>query len=87
MSEKENAKKKKNSKIKDSDTTKILIPTALAKEIEIQCKETGFDSVSSYVTFVLRQLIAGVDPQRKEVYSKEEKKKLSKRLEGLGYLD
>ncbi|MBW2990873.1 CopG family transcriptional regulator [Candidatus Woesearchaeota archaeon] len=71
----------------ESNTTQVSIPAELAKKIEIRCKETGFDSLSSYVTFVLRQLMAGVDPQRKQVYSKEEKKKVSDRLKGLGYLD
>ena len=70
-----------------SNTTNISIPTTLADNIKIRCKETGFNSVSEYVTFVLEQVLLNIKSEKKEVYSKEEKKKVSNRLKGLGYLD
>lgn len=39
--------------------TTISIPTPLAEKVKKQIKGTGFSSLSSYVTYVLREVISG----------------------------
>jgi Arc/MetJ-type ribon-helix-helix transcriptional regulator len=41
--------------------TTISIPTPLAEKIKKRIKGTGFTSLSSYVTYVLREVISGSD--------------------------
>jgi len=67
--------------------TPILIPTPLAEKIKKRIKGTGFTSLSSYVTYVLREVISGIDKESKEVFSKEDEEKVKERLRALGYLD
>ena len=64
--------------------TTISIPTALAEKIE----GTGFHSLSSYVTYVLRELLASMEEEGAgEALTKEEEEKIKERLRALGYLD
>lgn len=75
------------------EKTTISIPTALAEKIRDRCRGTGFNSLSDYITYVLRQVISNVG--KKETKPKEKKETLSKRdeeivkdrLRKLGYLD
>ena len=63
--------------------TTISIPTPLAEKIE----GTGFNSLSSYVTYVLREVISGMDEEADEGFSKEDEERVKDRLRALGYLD
>ncbi len=63
----------------------IKIPASLYKKIEERIEGTGFSSVSSYVTYVLRELLA--EDEEEEVYTPEEEEKVKERLRALGYLD
>jgi len=65
----------------------ISIPTPLAEKIKKRIKGTGFTSLSSYVTYVLREVISGIEEENKEVFSKEDEEKVKERLRSLGYLD
>ena len=67
--------------------TTISIPTPLAEKIKKRIKGTGFHSLSSYVTYVLREVIAGTDEEREEVFTKGDEEKVKERLRALGYLD
>ncbi|MBN2602948.1 MAG: CopG family transcriptional regulator [Candidatus Thermoplasmatota archaeon] len=67
--------------------TTISIPTPLAEKIKKRIKGTGFHSLSSYVTYVLREVIAGTEEEREEVFTKEDEEKVKERLRALGYLD
>ncbi|MCK5561539.1 MAG: CopG family transcriptional regulator [Thermoplasmata archaeon] len=69
--------------------TTISIPTQLANKIKKRIKNTGFNSLSSYVTYVLRQVISSIEEeeQDKEAFSKEDEDKIKDRLRALGYLD
>jgi len=68
--------------------TTISIPTPLAEKIKKRIKGTGFTSLSSYVTYVLREVISGIeDEEREEAFSKEDEEKVKDRLRALGYLD
>ncbi len=66
--------------------TTVSIPTPLFKKIEERIKGTGFTSVSSYVTYVLREIIAE-DEKSEEAFSKEDEERVKERLRALGYLD
>jgi len=69
--------------------TTVSIPIPLIKKIKERMKGTGFPSVSSYVTYVLRQVISSIeeDKRTKEAFTKEEEEKVKQRLRDLGYID
>jgi len=67
--------------------TTISIPTPLAEKIKKQIKGTGFNSLSSYVTYVLREVVSGMSEDKEEAFSKEDEEKVKDRLRALGYLD
>ena len=72
----------------DKKYTTISIPTPLAEKIKKRIKGTGFTSLSSYVTYVLREVISGMDEEeRAEAFTKEDEEKVKDRLRALGYLD
>jgi Arc/MetJ-type ribon-helix-helix transcriptional regulator len=67
--------------------TTISIPTPLAEKIKKRIKGTGFTSLSSYVTYVLREVLAGIEEENDEAFSKEDEERVKERLRALGYLD
>ena len=67
--------------------TTISIPTPLAEKIKKRIKGTGFTSLSSYVTYVLREVISGMEEEDEDVFSKEDEKRVKDRLRALGYID
>ena len=64
----------------------VSIPTALFKKVEQRIKGTGFNSVSSYVTYVLREIISE-DEEDTEPFTKEEEETIKTKLRALGYID
>jgi Arc/MetJ-type ribon-helix-helix transcriptional regulator len=71
----------------DKKYTTISIPTPLAEKIKKRIKGTGFHSLSSYVTYVLREIISNIDEEEEEAFTKEDEEKIKERLRALGYLD
>ena len=69
--------------------TTVSIPKPLVEKIKDRMKGTGFSSVSSYVTYVLRQVISSIeeDERTKQAFTKEEEEKVKQRLRDLGYID
>jgi len=68
--------------------TTISIPTPLAGKIKKRIEGTGFNSLSSYVTYVLREVISNIeDEEQDDAFSKEDEEKVKERLRALGYLD
>ena len=67
--------------------TTVSIPIPLFKKIEERIKGTEFSSVSSYVTYVLREITAEEDKKNSDSFSKEDEEKVKSRLKALGYLD
>jgi Arc/MetJ-type ribon-helix-helix transcriptional regulator len=65
--------------------TTVSIPTPLFEKIQNKIKDTGFTSVSDYVTFVLREILAHGSSD--EAFNEEDEKKVKDRLRSLGYLD
>jgi len=73
---------------KERKYTTVSIPVQLYEKIKKLIEGTGFTSVSDYVTFVLREVIASLEEEEKEeVFTKEEEEKIKERLRALGYID
>ncbi|MEE9116787.1 MAG: CopG family transcriptional regulator [Thermoplasmata archaeon] len=66
--------------------TTVSIPAPLFKKIQDRIKGTGFTSVSSYVAYVLREVITE-EPDEEQPFSKEDEERIKDRLRALGYLD
>ena len=75
----------KEEKIKKFTT--VSIPSPLFKKVEERIKGTGFTSVSSYVAYVLREIIAEEETEEEEPFSEEDKERVKERLRALGYID
>ena len=69
--------------------TTISIPKPIADKVKERMKGTGFSSVSSYVTYVLRQVLSSIeqDKRAKQAFTKEEEDRVKQRLRDLGYID
>ncbi len=87
MSDEKNKDLKENEEKNDEKKyTTISIPTPLAEKIRKRIEGTGFHSLSSYVTYVLREVLSGTE-EEEEAFSKEDEEKVKERLRALGYLD
>ena len=73
--------------MKKGETVTVSIPSQLAKRIEKRYKKAGFKSMSSYVTYVLRQVISGIEVGEENTLSKKDEKNIKKRLKALGYIE
>lgn len=69
--------------------TTVSIPKILVEKIKERMKGTGFSSVSSYVTYVLRQVLSSIEEEEKskQAFTKDEEEKVKQRLRDLGYID
>lgn len=69
--------------------TSVSIPVPLFRKVEERIKGTGFTSVSSYVTYVLREIMAEEERQDddQQPFSKEDEERVKDRLRALGYID
>lgn len=75
--------KKKN---EDAKYTSVSVPTPLFEKVKERIEGTGFSSVSSYVVYVLREIIAS-EAEEEEPFSEEDEERVKERLRALGYLD
>ena len=74
--------------MKERKHTTITIPKPLYKKIKKRIIKTGFTSVSDYVTYVLREVVSSLEEgKKKEVFTRDEEKKVKERLKALGYLE
>lgn len=64
----------------------VSIPASLFDKIKERVAGTEFSSVSEYITFVLRQVLAEAESDQSP-FTKEEREKIKERLRALGYLD
>ena len=76
-----------NKKEQESKFTSVSIPTPLFEKIRKRIEGTGFTSVSSYVVYVLREVLAEDVADEKEAFSREDEERVKERLRSLGYLD
>lgn len=68
--------------------TTVSIPTLLFKKVEERIRGTGFTSVSGYVTYVLREIVAEEEDEGPEApFTKHDKERVRARLRALGYVD
>jgi len=68
--------------------TTVSIPVTLYNRIKQLIEGTGFTSVSQFVTYVLREVVADMEREKleSENISEEEKRRIIERLKRLGYL-
>ena len=67
--------------------TTVSIPVTLYNRIKRLIEGTGFTSVSQYVTYVLREVVAAHEEARyEEPFSEEDKKRILEKLKSLGYI-
>ena len=68
--------------------TTVSIPVTLHERVEkIISKKTGFKSVSDYVTYVLREVVAMHETKEvPEPFTSEDIEEIKTRLKALGYL-
>ncbi|MBD3390057.1 CopG family transcriptional regulator [Candidatus Micrarchaeota archaeon] len=59
----------------------------LCEKVKEHIKDTGFTSVSDYVTYILRELMSNSETNNSGDFTKEEEEKIKLRLRSLGYLD
>lgn len=71
----------------DSEFTSVSIPAPLFEKIKSRIEGTGFTSVSSYVVYVLREVLAEDTADETEAFSREDEERVKERLRSLGYLD
>jgi len=68
----------------DKKKTIVSIPAKLADKVRNNIEDTDISSVSEYVTFVLRMIMA--EKQQTEDKEKIDEEKIKQRLKNLGYL-
>ncbi len=71
-----------------SKYTTVSIPVTLHRRIQkIMAKKTGFKSVSDYVTYVLREVVAMHESDEiPEAFTSKDVQQIRERLKALGYL-
>jgi len=66
----------------------VSIPSPLFEKAKKRIEGTGFTSVSDYLTFMLREVVASHEHEGEGPdFSKEDEEKVKERLRALGYLD
>jgi Arc/MetJ-type ribon-helix-helix transcriptional regulator len=68
---------------RETKYTTVSIPEILAKKVKKQIKKTGFNSLSDYVTFVLREIVSTKEEWDNSLEAQE---KVKEKLRKLGYL-
>lgn len=63
----------------------VSLPMPLIEKVKKKIEGTGINSVSAYVTFILRQILSSPEPSR-EIMDKNTEEALRKRLKALGYI-
>jgi hypothetical protein len=63
----------------------VSLPMPLIRKIKDKIEGTGMNSVSAYVSFILRQVLSSPTPAS-EIVDEEEQKNIKKRLKSLGYI-
>jgi len=67
----------------------VEIPKDLTEKIREHCNEAGFDSVSDYVTYVLKQVVSKLELEKERSSEKEREydREVKEELKNLGYVD
>ena len=70
---------------KPSSERTIRIPEEVARDLEKRIRDSGFETVDSFVSFVLARLLE--HPVGETPFSEEEERHIKDRLRSLGYID
>ncbi len=65
----------------------VGIPSGLFEKIELRIKGSEFGTVSDYVSYVLREVLAAEEAQEREGMGAGDEAKVKERLKSLGYMD
>lgn len=63
----------------------VSLPLPLINLIKKNIQGTGMQSVSAYVTFILRQILSS-PPKQGDILGKKQEEEIKQRLKHLGYL-
>jgi Arc/MetJ-type ribon-helix-helix transcriptional regulator len=66
--------------------TTVSIPTPLFRKIGKAIEGTGFPSASSYVTFVLREVLGMEERSSSQAFTKQDEDRIKEKLRNLGYI-
>ena len=72
--------------MKKNNKVTIKIPRQLYNNLQLIIKDSGFDSVTDFVVYILRDLVA-TKGHKDEPLSPEDIERVKKRLRDLGYMD
>ena len=72
---------------KAREFTTVSIPRPLFEKVQERIEGTGFTSFSSYVTYVLREIVAEEEERTEEPFSEADEERVKARLRALGYID
>lgn len=64
----------------------VSLPQPLIEKIKKNMVGTGMNSVSAYVTFVLRQILSSEETKGDNILDKKTEKDVAQRLKKLGYI-
>ncbi len=70
-----------------NDKVTIKIPRPLYLKIQQLIGDSGFDSATDFIVYVLRDVLSETGSENREEFTADELKKLKQKLRNLGYLD
>jgi Arc/MetJ-type ribon-helix-helix transcriptional regulator len=70
-----------------NDKVTIKIPRPLYSKIQQLIGESGFNSPTDFIVYVLRDVISETGKEDREEFSPDELRSLKQKLKNLGYLD
>ena len=66
--------------------TTISIPKLLAEKLRERLRDTSFNTLSNYTTYILRMILLSSDMKGSRAFSQEDEEELKKRLRAMGYI-
>lgn len=70
-----------------SDKVTIKIPRPLYRKIQQLITDSGFDSATDFIVYVLRDILSETGSENAEEFTADELRSLKQKLRNLGYLD
>jgi Arc/MetJ-type ribon-helix-helix transcriptional regulator len=71
----------------NSDKVTIKIPRPLYLKIQQLVADSGFDSATDFIVYVLRDIMSESGSEHSEQFTADELRALKQKLRNLGYLD
>jgi metal-responsive CopG/Arc/MetJ family transcriptional regulator len=71
---------------KEHEKVTIKIPRPLYENLSTVIEESGFNSVTEFIVYILRDLVSSRSMKKEPSLSKNEIETIKKRLKSLGYL-